>query len=87
LDRLGAKLRRFCNGPHKARAGVGIQSLWPYDLRHAFASLQIRAGMSVPELAEELKGEPIMSLEEQIELAREERPGRSGDADAASAEG
>lgn len=35
----------------------------------------------------ELKGEPIMTPEEQIELAREERPGRLGDADAASAEG
>jgi integrase len=87
---------------HKARDGAGIQSLPPYDLRHAFASLQIRAGMSVPELAEqmghapamtigtythvirELKGEPIVPAEEQIERAREERPGRLGDAEAAS---
>jgi integrase len=74
----------------------------PYDLRHAFASLQIRAGVSVPELAEqmghapamtigtythvirELKGEPLVPAEEQIERAREERPGRLGDAEAAS---
>jgi integrase len=88
---------------HKARDGAGIQSLPPYDLRHAFASLQIRAGMSVPELAEqmghapamtigtythvirELKGEPMVPAEEQIQRAREERPGRSGDADAANA--
>jgi integrase len=90
---------------HKARDGAGIQSLPPYDLRHAFASLQIRAGMSVPELAEqmghapamtigtythvirELKGEPMAPAEEQIQQAREERPGRSGDADAAGAGG
>jgi integrase len=90
---------------HKARAGGGIESLPPYDLRHAFASLQIRAGMSVPELAEqmghapamtigtythvirELKGEPIVAAEEQIQQAREERRGRFGDAGAASASG
>jgi hypothetical protein len=79
-----------------ARAAAGIQSLPPYDLRHAFASLQIRAGVSVPDLAEqmghaaamtigtythvirELKGEPIVPAEEQIERAREERAGRWG---------
>jgi hypothetical protein len=33
----------------------------------------------------ELKGEPIVSAEEQIQRARDERPGRSGDADAAGA--
>jgi integrase len=33
---------------HKARTGAGIQSLPPYDLRHAFASLQIRAGSLCP---------------------------------------
>jgi integrase len=78
---------------HKARSGAGIDSLPPYDLRHAFASLQIRTGMSVPELAEqmghspamtlstythvirELRGEPIVSAEEQIEDARRERSG------------
>jgi integrase len=60
----------------------------PYDLRHAYASLRIRAGASIPELAEELghspqmtvgtythvirelEGEPVVSAEEQIELAR-----------------
>ena len=64
------------------------RGLPPYDLRHAFASLQIRAGMSIPELAEqmghspqmtvgtythvirELKGQPIMAAEGQIEQAR-----------------
>jgi integrase len=88
---------------HEAREAIGIQSLPPYDLRHAFASLQIRRGFSVPELAEqmghvpamtigtythvirELKGEPMVSAEEQIQRAREERPRRSGDADAADA--
>lgn len=88
---------------HAARAGAGIQSLPPYDLRHAFASLQIRAGTSVPELAEqmghapamtigtythvirELKGDPVVSAEEQIQRARAERAGRFGDVEAASA--
>jgi integrase len=73
---------------HSARSDAGIESLPPYDLRHAFASLQIRAGMSIPELAEqmvhspqmtlstyahvirELKGEPVVSAEEQIVQAR-----------------
>ena len=82
---------------HPAREGAGVESLPPYDLRHAFASLQIRAGMSVPELAEqmghapamtlgtythvirELKGEPIVSAEAQIEDARRKAPGRFGD--------
>lgn len=90
---------------HPARTAAGIESLPTYDLRHAFASLQIRAGMSVPELAEqlghapamtigtythvirELKSEPIVSAEEQIERARRELAGRFGDVDAAAAEG
>jgi integrase len=73
---------------HKARDKAGVQSLPPYDLRHAFASLRIRAGLSIPELAEEmghspqmtvstyahvireLKGEPVVGAEEQIETAR-----------------
>jgi Phage integrase family len=72
---------------HAARKKAGIQSLPPYDLRHAYASLQIRAGLSIPELAEqmghspqmtigtyahvirELKGEPVVSAEEQSRLA------------------
>ena len=88
---------------HPARTGAGIQSLPPYDLRHAFASLQIRARVSVPELAEqmghapamtigtythvirELKGEPVVPAEEQIERAREERAGRLRDVEAESA--
>jgi integrase len=85
---------------HPARAKAGIESLPPYDLRHAFASLQIRAGMSIPELAEqmghspqmtvgtythvirELKGQPIMAAEDQIEQARREDGGRLVDVDA-----
>jgi integrase len=77
---------------HKAREGAKIDRLPPYDLRHAFASLQIRAGLSIPELAEqlghspqmtlgtyahvirELKGEPRVSAEEQIEVARRDEP-------------
>jgi integrase len=72
----------------RAREAAGVDPLPPYDLRHAFASLQVRAGMSIPELAEqmghspqmtvmtythvirELKGEPRISAEKQIERAR-----------------
>jgi hypothetical protein len=35
----------------------------------------------------ELKGEPIVSAEEQVERARREPPGRFRDADAAGADG
>jgi integrase len=77
---------------HRARERANIDRLPPYDLRHAFASLQIHAGLSIPELAEqmghspqmtlgtyahvirELKGEPRVSAEEQIELARRAEP-------------
>lgn len=73
---------------HPARGRAGVEPLPPYDLRHAFASLHIRAGTSIPELAEmlghspqmtlstythvirELKGEPVVSVEEQILAAR-----------------
>lgn len=73
---------------HTARQRAEVEPLPPYDLRHAFASLQIRAGLPIPELAEqmghspqmtlmtythvirELKGEPAVSAEEQIERAR-----------------
>jgi integrase len=76
-----------------ARETAGVDPLPPYDLRHAFASLQIRAGMSIPELAEqmghspqmtvmtythvirELKGEPRLSAEKQIERARSKARG------------
>ena len=34
----------------------------PYDLRHAYASLRIRAGASIPELAEELGHSPQMTV-------------------------
>ena len=90
---------------HAAREGAQIETLPPYDLRHAFASLQVRAGLSIPELAEqmghspamtlntyshvirELKGEPIVSAEEQVERARRNPPGRFGDAEAATDDG
>jgi integrase len=76
----------------KAREGAGVEPLPPYDLRHAYASLRIRGGASIPELAEELghspqmtvgtythvirelQGLPMMSAEEQIELARSDAP-------------
>ena len=40
----------------------GIETLPPYDLRHAFASLQVRAGLSIPELAEQMGHSPAMTL-------------------------
>jgi integrase len=48
-----------------ARGACGardIESLPPYDLRHAFASLQIRAGFSIPEPAEQMRHSPAMTL-------------------------
>lgn len=46
--------------PARVRARVGL--LPPYDLRHAFASLQIRAGVSIPELAEQMGHSPQMTV-------------------------
>jgi integrase len=84
---------------------LALAGLPAYDLRHAFASLQVRAGLSIPELAEqlghspamtlstyahvirELKGEPVVSAEEQVERARRELPGRFRDVGAAGADG
>jgi integrase len=34
----------------------------PYGLRHSYASLRIREGASIPELAEELGHSPLMTL-------------------------
>jgi integrase len=56
---------------HKAREDAGIESLPPYDLRHAFASLQIRAGMSVPELAEQMGHSPAMTIRNYTHVIRE----------------
>lgn len=47
---------------HTAREAAGIESLPPYDLRHAFASLQMHAGMSIPELAEQMGHSPEMTV-------------------------
>jgi integrase len=46
----------------KAREKAKVEILPPYDLRHAFASLQIRAGMSIPELAEQMGHSPQMTV-------------------------
>jgi integrase len=87
---------------HTAREGAGIEPMPPYDLRHASASLQVRAGLSIPELAQmghspamtlntyphvirELKGDPVVSAEEQVEQARREPSERSHDARATRA--
>lgn len=56
---------------HKARKDAGIDSLPPYDLRHAFASLQIRAGMSIPELAEQMGHSPQMTVTTYTHVIRE----------------
>jgi integrase len=56
---------------HPAREGAGIDRLPPYDLRHAFASLQIRAGLSIPELAEQMGHSPAMTLATYAHVIRE----------------
>jgi integrase len=51
--------------PARVEEGAGdgrSRPLPPYDLRHAFASQQIRAGMSIPELAEQLGHSPQMTV-------------------------
>lgn len=48
-----------------------MDSLPPYDLRHAFASLQIRAGMSIPELAEQMGHSPQMTVMTYTHVIRE----------------
>jgi hypothetical protein len=45
--------------PLRDRLGVGEP---PYGLRHSYASLRIREGASIPELAEELGHSPPMTL-------------------------
>jgi integrase len=49
----------------------GIEPLPPYDLRHAFASLQVRAGLSIPELAEQMGHSPAMTLNTYSHVIRE----------------
>jgi len=56
---------------HAAREKAAVQSLPPYDLRHAFASLQIRAGMSIPELAEQMGHSPQMTVSTYAHVIRE----------------
>jgi integrase len=56
---------------HGAREQADVELLPPYDLRHAFASLQIRAGMPLPELAEQLGHAPQMTLATYAHVMRE----------------
>lgn len=56
---------------HVAREAAGIDPLPPYDLRHAYASLQIRAGVSIPELAERLGHSPQMTVSTYTHVIRE----------------
>lgn len=57
----------------KAVERAGLRHSPPYDLRHAFASLQIRAGLSIPELAEQLGHSPHMTLTTYTHVIRELR--------------
>ena len=56
---------------HAAREAAGVPRLPPYDLRHAYASLQIRAGVSIPELAERLGHSPQMTVSTYTHVIRE----------------
>jgi integrase len=58
---------------HVARAAAGHEPLPPYDLRHAYASLQIRAGVSIPELAEQMGHSPQVTLSTYAHVIRELR--------------
>jgi integrase len=62
---------------HGSRDAAGVERLPPYDLRHAFASLQIRAGVSIPELAEQLGHAPQMTLATYAHVMRELRGTRA----------
>jgi len=55
-----------------AARGLGITEP-PYTLRHSFASLRIRDGASIPELAEELGHSPQMTLNTYTHVIRELR--------------
>lgn len=56
---------------HSSREAAEVERLPPYDLRHAFASLQIRARLSIPELAEQLGHSPQMTLSTYAHVMRE----------------
>ena len=58
---------------HPARARAAVEQLPPYDLRHAFASLQIRAGVSIPELAEQMGHSPQMTVSTYTHVVRDLR--------------
>jgi integrase len=56
---------------HAAREAAGIDRMPPYDLRHAYASLQIRAGLSIPELAERMGHSSQMTVSTYTHVIRE----------------
>ncbi len=49
---------------------LGIQDP-PYTLRHSYASLRMREGLSIPEIAEDLGHSPVMTLETYSHVMRE----------------
>lgn len=55
-----------------AARALGIEEP-PYTLRHSFASLRIREGVSIPELADELGHSPQMTLNTYSHVIRELR--------------
>ena len=58
--------------PAPAAAGVD-KAVTPYSLRHAFASLRIREGLSIPEVAEQMGHSPQMTLTTYSHVIRELR--------------
>jgi len=65
--------------PAAQKAGVSEP---PYTLRHSYASLRIREGASIPELAEELGHSPQMTLNTYGHVIRELRGARVASAEA-----
>lgn len=56
-------------------ARVGIERSTPYDLRHSFASLLIREGLSVVEVARQLGHAPTLTLDTYSHVLDEFDPG------------
>ena len=57
--------------PSRDDGAATSSGLPPYDLPHAFASLQIRAGLSIPEIAEQMGHSPQMTITTYAHVIRE----------------
>ena len=62
---------------HAAREGAGVDPMPPYDLRHAYASLQIRAGVSILALTWSVGCQPALGSDPR-KLRRDRRVGVPG---------